>query len=87
MTNLSSYQNCVVNSIGVCIMNFLFMKGNAMSYLFHTLPVVKFVICDDDEGTHEADNNRDFEESEALLNRLREENPCVCYLLYAEVDA
>ena len=58
-----------------------------MAYLFHSLPVVKFVICDDDEGTHEADNNRDFEESDALLNRLREENPDVAYTLYAEVEA
>ena len=58
-----------------------------MTYLFHTLPVVKFVICDDDECTYEADNNRDFQESDALLNRLREENPDVLYTLYAEIDA
>lgn len=58
-----------------------------MGYLFHTLPVVKFIVCDDDEETHEADNNRDFEESAALLNRLREENPDVLYTLYAEVEA
>lgn len=52
------------------------------------LPVVSFVICDhDNEEMHEADNNRDFEETDALLNRLREENPDTNYTMYAEVDA
>ena len=57
-----------------------------MSRLFSTLPVVKFIICDDDGKRHEADNNRDFEGTYALLNRLREENQEVLYTIYAVVD-
>lgn len=58
-----------------------------MSYTFHTLPVVRFVIGEDGERTHEADNNRDFEEADALLNHLRKNNPDVAYTLFAEVEA
>ena len=58
-----------------------------MSYQLHTIPVVKYFIGDDDEGLHEADNPQGFEESAALLERLRAENPDVLYTLCAEVDA
>jgi hypothetical protein len=58
-----------------------------MNTAYYTLPIVKFLVCDDNEGTHEADNNRDFRETDALLNKLRGENPDVAYTLYAEVDA
>lgn len=54
---------------------------------FHTLPVLAFGISDDDEGHHEADNNRDFDDTVKLLEKLRTENPTVLYIMYAEIDA
>lgn len=58
-----------------------------MNSNLRTIPVVKYFIGDDDEGLHEADNPQDFDESVALLERLRDENPDVLYTLCAEVDA
>lgn len=58
-----------------------------MDYKLHTIPVLKYFIGDDDEGIHEADNPQDFDESCALLKRLRDENPETTYTLCAEVDA
>lgn len=58
-----------------------------MNYKLSTLPVVKYIIADDDEGTYEADNPADFDETCALLERLREESPENQHTLYAEIDA
>lgn len=52
-----------------------------------TIPVVKYFIGDDYECIHEADNPQDFDESVALLERLRDESPDVLFTLCAEVDA
>ena len=57
-----------------------------MSHVFYTLPIVKFIICDEDEGTHEAFNNQDYDASLALMARLRKENPNLDYELYAEIE-
>ena len=59
-----------------------------MTSNMRTIPVVKYFIGDDDEGMlHEADNPQDFDNSVALLERLRDENPDTLYILCAEVDA
>lgn len=58
-----------------------------MSYQLHTIPVLKYFIADDDEGTHEADNPQDFDGACELLERMRKENPDTTYTLCAEVDA
>lgn len=52
-----------------------------------SLPVSRYVICDDDENVHQADNNRDFSEADALLHRLREADPTIDFRLYAEISA
>lgn len=58
-----------------------------MTSNLRTIPVVKYFIGDREEWLHEADNPQDFDESVALLERLRDENPEVPYTLCAEVDA
>ena len=54
---------------------------------WQTIQVLRYFIGDDDEGIHEADNPQDFDDSCALLERLRDENPENTYTLCAEVDA
>lgn len=58
-----------------------------MNYQLHTIPIVKYFICDDDEGLHEADNPQDLYESAALLERLRDDKPSTLFTLCAEVAA
>jgi hypothetical protein len=53
---------------------------------WHTVLVSRFFVCDDDEGVHEADNPLSFEQTDALLTKLRDENPTVNYSLVAELD-
>lgn len=49
--------------------------------------MVRFVIADDDSGTHEADDPRDFDAAAALLEKLRAQTPRMQFTLLAEVDA
>ena len=58
-----------------------------MTSNLRTIPVVKYFIGDGSEEPYEADNPQDFDESVALLERLRDENPEVLYTLCAEIDA
>lgn len=54
---------------------------------YMNIPVTQFLISGDDETVHEADDPASFEQTDDLLNRLREENPNVTYSLLAEIDA
>lgn len=54
---------------------------------FETVLVERFFIGDDDEGIHEADNPQSFDDTAALLERLRAENPTVKYAMCAIIDA
>ncbi len=58
-----------------------------MAYQLLTVPVVRFIICDDDEGMHEPDNPVSFESADEMLRNLREQNPEVNYTMIAEIDA
>ncbi len=58
-----------------------------MSAKFHTIPVVEFFIGSEDEEIKRAANPQDFEETSALLNQLRSENPDTEYYMFAEIDA
>jgi hypothetical protein len=54
------------------------------------LPVVRFIICEDDQRLHDGeipDDCLDFEQADELLNKLREKNPGKFYTMVAEVDA
>lgn len=54
---------------------------------YQTVPVIEYLISDDDEGINHAENTTSFEETDALLQKLRAENPDVTYTMFAEIDA
>lgn len=54
---------------------------------FETVLVERYFIGDDDEGIHEADNPASFDDTDALLEKLRSENPTVNYTMCAAIDA
>jgi hypothetical protein len=60
------------------------MEGSSS---WETLLVLSFGISDEDEGVHEADNPRSFEQTSALLEKLRAENPTLGYAMFAVIDA
>jgi hypothetical protein len=55
---------------------------------FFTLPVVQFLVCEEDEdwGIFHPDG-RGFENAEKLLEKLRAEYPDASFTLVAEIDA
>lgn len=55
------------------------------TYNWLTLPVVSFQIMDSDEVWHHPENSRSFEDAEALLEKLKAENPGKDYTMYAEL--
>jgi len=54
---------------------------------YQTVPVVEYLISDDDEGITHADNTTSFDETDTLLQKLRLENPDITYTMFAEIDA
>lgn len=60
------------------------MEGSSS---WETLLVSRFGISDEDEMVHEADNPRSFDETSALLEKLRKDNPDVGFMMFAVLDA
>lgn len=58
-----------------------------MSSNWHTLNVVNFYVCGEDEDVNEPEFPQDFNSACDLLNKLREQNPDTSYTLIAEIDA
>lgn len=54
---------------------------------FVRVPVNGFMVCDDDENVHHADNTLSFADTNKLLQKLRTENPDIEYTMFAEIDA
>ncbi len=53
---------------------------------YQTVPVITYLICDDDEGIIHADNTTSFDETDTLLQKLRLENRDITYTMFAEID-
>lgn len=53
---------------------------------YQTVPVIEYLIGDDDEGITHADNTTSFDETVTLLQKLRLENPEGAYTMFAEID-
>lgn len=51
------------------------------------LVLIEFVICDDDENVHKAEDSTSYQATLALLAELRSESPDVTFILYAKLDA
>lgn len=60
------------------------MEGSSA---WETVLVSRYGISDEDEGLHEADNPRSFDETSALLEKLRAENPDLGFTMFALIDA
>ena len=54
---------------------------------YQNVPVVEYLISDDDEGITYADNTTSFDETNTLLQKLRLKNPDITYMMFAEIDA
>lgn len=54
---------------------------------FVTVLLWCYCISDGDDNWHHPDNPLDFDEADALLTQLREENPGKEFTLFAEIDA
>lgn len=54
---------------------------------YQSIPVIEYMISDTDEGMHHADNRNSFEQTDELLQKLRDDNPDVEYTMFAEIDA
>jgi hypothetical protein len=50
-----------------------------------TVPVSSYQIMDSDEKWHHPDNPLDFDQANALLEKLKSENPGKDYTLFAEL--
>lgn len=55
--------------------------------IYQTVPVIEYLISDDDEGITYADDTTSFDKTDTLLQKLRLENPEITYTMYAEIDA
>ena len=51
------------------------------------LEVVEFVICDDDENVHKAEDSTHCQDTLSLLSALRSADPDVQFTLYAKIQA
>lgn len=51
------------------------------------LEVVEFVICDDDENVHKAEDPTHYQNTLTLLSALRSADPDVQFTLYAKIQA
>ena len=51
------------------------------------LEVVEFVICDDGENVHKAEDSTHYQDTLSLLSALRSADPDVQFTLYAKIQA
>jgi hypothetical protein len=54
---------------------------------FNTVQVVDYCIMDGEKNFFRADNNRSFDDTNLLLQQLREKDPLGFYIMYAEINA